>query len=268
MSNAEKTVTLGAVSLAFLDEGEGETIVFLHGFPLSKRMWSDQIQPFRSTHRVIAPDLRGHGNSTVSAGQVTMQQMAEDVLALLDALSVQGTVTLCGLSMGGYVAWEFWQLAAARLRRLILCDTRAAADSLEIARGRQMMAHEVVRSGAVMAADTMTPKLLSSHTQKVAPQKKETVREMILATHVEGIAATQRGMAARADFTDRVSSIDVPALILCGSEDSITPPAEMRTLSQSMARSCYVEIPHAGHLAPLEQPTLVNDAIQSFLANT
>lgn len=268
MSDREQQVTLGAVSLSFIDEGEGETILFLHGFPLNKRMWSYQFQHFRSSHRVIAPDLRGHGNSTVSPGKVTMRQMAEDVIALLDALSVERNVTLCGLSMGGYVAWEFWQLAAARLRRLILCDTRAAADTEEVARGRQMMAHEVVRSGAAVIADAMPLKLLSPQTQNTAPHKAAAVREMILATDVQGIAASQRGMAVRADFADRASSIEVPTLIVCGGEDSITPPDEMRSLHASMERSHYVEIPGAGHLAPWEQPAPVNAAIQSFLANT
>jgi len=262
-----KSIELGPINISSVDEGlerRGECIVFLHGFPLSHAMWSSQINEFAKTHRVIVPDLRGHGGSTVTEGTVTMKDMADDVAKLLEALGVTSSVTLCGLSMGGYVAWEFWQSHSDLLARLILCDTRAVADTEEVARGRHMMAAQVIDAGAQMAADSMPPKLLGEQA-KAQPKVVESVRSMILATDPQGIAATQRGMAERIDMTSQLAKVDVPALVLCGAEDVISPPDEMQQFASAMPDAKFVEIANAGHLAPLEQPVATNDAMRSFL---
>ena len=231
-------------------------------------MWVSQITSFSSSHRVVVPDLRGHGDSTVTEGKVTMLQMANDVAGLLDELGVERPITLCGLSMGGYVAWEFWRNHHSKLARLILCDTLAMADTAEIARGRQMMAAQVGQAGAKMAADSMVPRLLGAKTHNNHPSKVEAVREMILATDPVGIAATQRGMAERRDMTSLLSEINIPTLVLCGEDDMISPSIEMRAIVNAMPNARYVEITDAGHLAPLEQPAAANDAIRALLADS
>ena len=228
-------------------------------------MWEHQLQDLSKTHRVIAVDLRGHGESTVTTDKVTMSMMANDVHQLLDHLSIQDNVHLGGLSMGGYVAWEFWLQFRNRLKSLMLFDTRAVADTDQVARARRMMAAQVVTAGASMAAESMLPKLMSPHTAEKNPNLVRDVEAMILGTNPEAIASTQRGMAERRDMTDRLAEIDLPTLVVCGEDDTISPPAEMRKIADSMPNAKFVEIPLAGHLAPLEQPVQVTQAIANFV---
>jgi pimeloyl-ACP methyl ester carboxylesterase len=238
----------------------------LHGFPLNNSMWRFQIEHLSKSHRVIAPDLRGHGGSSVTEGSVTMNSMANDVANLLSALEIDQPVTLCGLSMGGYVAWEFWRHHRDRLSALILCDTRAVADTEEVARARQMMAAQVVHAGSTMAAESMVPKVLGQVTLNSRIGIVEEVRNMILDTDPVGIAATQRGMAERIDMTPHLKDVDVPSLVICGEDDTISPPDEMQQIAQALPQATYREIEAAGHLAPLENPEPVNKAIDEFLA--
>lgn len=262
-------VSLDGIEIAFEDVGprDGQVILFLHGFPLSKLMWRGQLAAISESHRVVSIDMRGHGKSTVTSGTVTMAEMADDIARLLQYMEI-GKAIVCGLSMGGYVAWEFWRRHRRKLSKLILCDTRAVADTVEVARGRQMMAAQVVVAGAEMAAELMVPKLMAANTYEQQPEIVELLRDMILATDPLGIAATQRGMAERFDMTPLLPEMDVPALILCGSEDTISPPEEMSQFAGDMPHAKFVEIERAGHLAPLEQPAATNDAIREFLVNT
>lgn len=255
-------------TLTVLDEGQGDVLLFVHGFPLNRTMWSAQVEAFAPDYRVLVPDLRGHGQSTVTPGIVTMEAMSADLEAMLERLDVDRPITFCGLSMGGYVAWEFWRRAPGRLARLILCDTRAADDPPEVARGREMMAAQVVASGVRDVADSMPPKLFAPSTLTEQPKQVEAVRQMMLTTDPEGLAATQRGMAQRRNVTDMLGEMDVPTLLICGSEDTISPPREMQDMAQRMPRAQFVEIARAGHLAPVEQPVATNQAIRDFLANT
>lgn len=266
-----KSIQVDGVKLAYVDVGEGDPIVFLHGFPLSHAMWRGQIEIFSETHRVIAPDLRGHGQSDVTDGTVTMREMADDVAKLLDAINAMEPVTLCGLSMGGYVAWEFWRRHRARLSRLILCDTRSVADTEQVSRARQMMAAQVEvagDAGAQIAADAMLAKLMAPQAYDEQCELVDFVQQMILDTQPKGIAATQRGMSERIDMTQLLSQIDVPALVLCGVMDGISPPEEMQSFAEAMPDARFVAIGAAGHLAPLEQPFATNNAIRDFLASS
>lgn len=263
-----KSIKLEAAELAYIDEGSGHVIVFLHGFPLSHAMWNAQIDAFSESYRVVAPDLRGHGASTVTEGTVTMREMADDVAQLLEAINIVEPITLCGLSMGGYVAWEFWRRHRARLGKLILCDTRAVGDTEQVARARQMMAAqvEVAKSnGSQIAADAMLSKLMAPQAYEDQCDLVESVQQMILDTSPHGIAATQRGMAQRIDMSPLLPEVDVPTLVLCGVKDGISPPDEMQQFAEAMPQANFVAIGAAGHLAPLEQPFATNNAIRDFL---
>ena len=265
-----KSIQVDAASMAYIDEGVGAPLVFLHGFPLSHAMWHGQIDVFSATHRVIAPDLRGHGQTSVTEGSVTMAEMADDVAHLLDAINVLEPVTLCGLSMGGYVAWEFWRRHRSRLGRLILCDTRAIADTEQVARARQMMAAQVEVAGSngpQIAADAMLSKLMAPQAYDEQCDLVDLVQQMILNTAPHGIAATQRGMAERIDMTPLLPEVDLPTLVLCGVKDEISPPDEMQQFAEAMPGAQFVAIGAAGHLAPLEQPFATNNAIRDFLAS-
>ena len=259
-------IQVGDVRLNVIEKGRGTPLLLVHGYPLDHSMWRGQIDGLADTCRVIAPDLRGFGLSDVTPGTVTMEQFADDLADLLDALAIQGPVVFCGLSMGGYVAWQFALRHRARLSRLILCDTRAIADSAEAAAGRQKTAEKVLAEGSAVAVEALLPKLFAAATYQQQPNIVEAARQVILQTKPDGIAAALRGMAQRPDVTSKLKEIDLPALLICGQHDGISPPDEMRGIAAEMPNARFVEISAAGHMAPLEQPDIVNRAIREFLA--
>jgi pimeloyl-ACP methyl ester carboxylesterase len=258
-------IKCGDIHLNVTEQGQGTPLVLVHGYPLDHSMWRGQLAGLSDACRVIAPDLRGFGASDVTPGTATMEQMADDIAALLNALDVREPVVFCGLSMGGYVAWQFASRHAGRLAKLILCDTRAVADSAEAAAGRHKTAEKVLSAGAGIAAEGIIPKLFAADTYEEQPQLVEATRQVILRTNPEGIAAALRGMAVRQDFSPRLAQIDVPALVICGEHDAISPPDEMRKFAGVMPHATYVEISGAGHMSPLERPEPVNSAIREFL---
>ncbi|HEY4262738.1 MAG TPA: alpha/beta hydrolase, partial [Schlesneria sp.] len=142
-----REVDVNGVRFRVVDEGEGPVILFVHGFPLNYTMWEAQIAEFSRTHRVIAPDLRGFGGTDGALYSVSIEQFADDLADLLEALPVRVPVTFCGLSMGGYIGWQFVQRHPSRVSKLIICDSRAAADSPEAAANRLKMADIVLREG-------------------------------------------------------------------------------------------------------------------------
>ncbi len=262
-----RTINASGATFGVFERGAGAPVVFIHGFPLNHSMWARQVDELATGNHVIVPDLRGFGRSTVTDGTVTMAQQADDVAAILNELGIQQPVSLCGLSMGGYVAFEFLRKYRERVRSLILCDTKSAADTGEAAAGRRQMADRVLVDGAGFVAEAMLPKLLHPRTATAQPLLAESVREMILSTDPRGIAAAQRGMAERADATSLLSTINVPTLVLVGQEDAISPAAEMKKLADSIPQAEFHIVPDAGHMAPLENPAFVNAALRTFLAD-
>jgi pimeloyl-ACP methyl ester carboxylesterase len=259
-----KTCTINGIKISFVDRGQGATLLLVHGFPLDHSMWNGQIEALSARYRVIAPDLRGFGQSGVTEGTVTMAQQADDLAALLDFLSIREPVVYCGLSMGGYIALEFWRKYSKRLRALILCDTRSAADMPEAAANRLVIAEKVMPEGSQIVADVMMPKLFHPITLQKQPEVVEKLKQVMCATDPRGVAAA-RGMAQRADFTAELPRIACPTLIIVGKGDAISPAAEMQGISNAIPNAEFKIIPQAGHMAPLEQPADVNAAIELFL---
>ncbi len=246
-------------------------MLFVHGFPLDHTMWQAQIHEFSKTHRVIAPDLRGFGGTDGALYSVSMEQFADDLAALLDALAVEGPVVLCGLSMGGYIAWQFVQRHVARVAKLIVCDTRAAADSAEAAANRLKMADIVLRDGPEPVVWAMMPKLFAQCSSDASnsdycPAMIASVRQMVLNSNPIAIAAAHRGMAVRPDITSWLPTLNVPTLVVCGEHDAISPPAEMKAIADAIPHAQFALIEKAGHMAPMEQPEAVNAAIRSFVS--
>jgi pimeloyl-ACP methyl ester carboxylesterase len=251
--------------LHYLDAGRGTPLLLVHGFPLDHTMWQAQIDGLADRYRIIAPDLRGFGQSSVTQGLVTMQRMADDLAELLGGMQLSEQVVFCGLSMGGYVAWQFALRHRERLAKLILCDTRAVADNAEAAAGRIALADRVRKEGPAFVAESMLPKLFAPATIEAKAACVEQSRQVIFRTDPHGIAAASRGMAQRPDVTDKLAQFDVPALVLCGEHDVISQPSEMREIATQMPQAKFVEIAGAGHMAPLERPEEVNKAIRAFL---
>lgn len=259
------TCTINKIELSFDDRGTGPVLLLVHGFPLDYTMWQVQIDALSARYRVIAPDLRGFGQSGVSHGVVTMKQLADDLAALLDYLSIREPIVLCGLSMGGYIALEFWHNFASRLRGLILCDTRAANDSPEAAANRSTLAQRVLSEGVHGIADTMIPKLFSQCTLQNNPSFIDATRQVIEHTKPHGIASAALGMAQRTDFTAELPRIECPTLVIVGQFDAISPASEMQQMAQAIPNAQFTIVNNAGHMTPLEQPDAVNAAIEEFL---
>jgi 3-oxoadipate enol-lactonase len=259
------TYLVNGVELAALDRGTGLPLLLVHGFPLNHTLWQSQFEDFADHCHVIAPDLRGFGTSGISEGEVSMEQMADDLAGLLDTMGIQQPVVFCGLSMGGYIAWEFWRRHGARVAAMILCNTRAAADSPEVAANRLLTADRVLAEGLAPIADAMVPRLTAEVTLTRYPERVEAVRRMIFSNDPRGIAAASRGMARRTDATSLLPQIACPTLLIAGQNDQLVPLAEMQAMAEAIPNARLVEIRDAGHLSPMENPAEVNAAILSFL---
>ena len=227
-------------------------------------MWSNQLGEV-SGWRCIAPDLRGAGASDVPADGYSMARYAEDLRWICTALDLQ-TLVCCGFSMGGYIVFEFLRRYPQLVRALILCDTRAEADTPEGQHTRDEHAALVERDGLGALADLLLPKLLGATSRTRNPSLTEHVRAMVLRQPIAGVVGALRAMRDRPDSTSGLSGIRVPTLVICGAEDSVTPPAPAKAMAQRIPAARYVEVERAGHLAPLEQPDRVAAAVREFLA--
>ena len=259
-------INIGTARLDVVDSGFGRVLLLVHGFPLDRTMWQAQIDGLADRFRVVAPDLRGFGRSSpIAEDTVSMAAFADDLAVMLDRMDISEPVVFCGLSMGGYVGWEFCRRHADRLAGLIACDTRAEADTPTVAKGRRMVAQQVCAEGTAAVTGPMVEKLFAAATLRDRTELVESVKRVMFATAPDTVAAAQRGMADRADATDLLPTIEVPALVIGGTNDPISPPEEMRQFAAAMPNARFVEIDRAGHLAPLEQPEAVNRAIAEFL---
>lgn len=259
-----KSIRIDDIQMAYTDTGAGRPVVLIHGYPFNRSLWNEQVTALSVNHRVITPDLRGFGESEASDGTATMNRMAQDVALLLDHLEI-ARATIAGLSMGGYVALAFYKQFAARVRALILADTRAQADTDEGKQTRAQQAEKALTEGMAGIADAMLPKLLTPETVSKRPEIVKRVRDMMLKTKPEGAAAALHGMAERDDQTSLLAKITVPALILVGAEDAITPVADSEQMHQAIAGSRLVVLEKAGHVSNLERTDEFNQALLDFL---
>ena len=202
-------------------DGESQrAIVLLAGFPLAREVWDEQVPALASTHRVIRPDLRGVGASSVPPGPYSMETLAGDIAAVLDALSIE-RVTLVGHSLGGYVALAFARMYAERIERLVLVCSRLAADTLSQARYRCELADRAEASdSSAEIVETMLPRLLAPQTLRDRPDVVERVRALASAHNPRGLAALLRGMALRDAANDIAPDLSMPVLVIAGSEDA------------------------------------------------
>ncbi len=259
------SIRINDINLAYTDVGAGPPVVLIHGYPFNRSLWTEQAEALRSKYRVVAPDLRGFGDSDSSDGFARMKLLAEDVAALMDHLEIEQAV-IGGLSMGGYVALAFARMIPARVKALVLADTRAQADTEEGKQARFHQAEKAVAEGMAGIADAMLPKLLTPDTVSKRPELVKRVRDMMLKTKPQGAAAALLGMSEREDQTEFISSILVPTLILVGREDAITPVADSEMMQSRIEGSRLVVIENAGHVSNLEQTEHFNDALLGFLS--
>jgi 3-oxoadipate enol-lactonase len=257
--------TLNSIKLSTADAGHGLPLVFLHGFPLSRGAWQKQIDAFRSSYRVIAPDLRGFGDSDTQPGPTSMAQYATDVHALLAQLTT-GPVVLIGHSMGGYVALAFARQFPDMLRGLVLVSTKAGQDTAEGAAGRRATAEKVRAEGVRVVVEAMAPKMIAAGNQDA--RMAEHVRGFMASSTPAGVIGALLGMAERPDATALLAQIVVPTMVITGADDTLIPPAESEQLAQAIRGAQLNVIPHAGHLVAFEQPDEFNRVLKEWLNRT
>ncbi len=254
--------TVNGIKMMFTDEGQGMPLVFVHGFPLSRGAWQKQVEALKSSYRVIAPDLRGLGESEARVGTNTMTQLADDTHALLKQLNT-GRIVLIGHSMGGYVALAFARQHPEMLRGLVLVGTKAGADSAEAAAGRRATAEKVKIEGSSVVVNPMAPKMLAaSNSDQTMAQH---VRGFMERSQPQGVIGALLGMAEREDSTPHLAQLKMPTLIIAGADDTIIPSGESEKLASAVNGARLEMIPNAGHLVAFEKADEFNRVLREWL---
>jgi 3-oxoadipate enol-lactonase len=235
-------------------------LLLIHAFPLDARMWRPQKEALGEQVAIVAPNLPGFGGAPEVGPVTSMGASAAACLQAADAAGLDRMV-VCGLSMGGYVAFELWRMARQRIGGLVLANTRSGQDAAEAAAGRRALAERLRKEGSgFLVAEP--PPLLGPN----APNHLwEVVRELIADQPAESIAAAAVGMAERRDSTPDLSAIDVPCLVITSEGDTLIPPEVTAPMAERIPDATLVRIPEAGHLSNLEAPTAFNDALEAFL---
>ncbi len=252
-------------NMAYSEAGSGIPLLFIHGYPLNKDIWAPQLKGQVGSTRVIAPDLRGCGESQATPAPYSMDLLADDCIAFLEALKITQPVVVCGLSMGGYVALSLARRHASRLAGLILNDTRAGADSPEAKAGRQRSVDVVRAKGVGEIVEGMLPRLLAPSAYNDNPALVQQLRAIMESSSVEGLAGILLGMKDRPDSTPVLPGLRLPALVIHGTEDQIIPLSEAQAMQAAIPGARLAAIHAAGHMPNLEQPELFNQAVREFL---
>lgn len=252
--------------LAVEQAGRGEPILFVHAFPLNRRMWAPQLEALSANARCIAPDLRGFGESTAGISEWTMDRFADDLACVLDHLHIP-RATVCGLSLGGYIALAFWRRHRERVRALVLADTRATADD---DKGRQKRRDTIAAArekGAREVAVGSMEGLLGRTTRESGGEPVALARSILEEATLEGVAGASEAMMNRPDSSPDLPGIDVPTLVVVGEEDALTPVKDSRAMAAAIPGARLEVIPGAGHLSNLERPEAFSLLVREFVAS-
>jgi 3-oxoadipate enol-lactonase len=251
-------------SISLQVRGSGLPLVLVHGFALDHRMWQYQIDALSTHFRVIAVDVPGCGASP-SQGARSVADLAKQLFVSIEPLLDNRAATYIGLSMGGYIGWEMLSQFPHAFHAAVMCDTRASADLPTTAEGRRQMARKVFEESTEALLSPMIPRLLCDQTLASQPQVVQLMKEMMFTAAPQTIHDHQIAMSERQDFQDRLPNFHIPILAICGEDDILTPPKEMKRMAGLLPKGSFVEIEQAGHMAPLEQPLVVNQYILNFL---
>ncbi len=256
--------------------GKGAPVVLLHPFPAHHGFWHPAIAAGQLDHdyRLLLPDLRGHGQSvpggaregSASAGAaITVEDHCADLIRICNEAGVEQAIFV-GCSIGGYILFEFWRRHRERVQALVLCNTKAQADDSEAQANRHRIADQVMQQGTGSFLDSMVPKLLGATTLRSRPDKVAEARAMMDTMTAAGLAAVQRGMAARADSVETLREMRVPTLLITGDEDVLTGIPEAQSMFRHLSGSQLTVLDRSGHYAPFEQPKAFADEMRRFLS--
>lgn len=244
-------VTLADGELHYtLDGTPGKPVLVLsNSLGTNLHMWDTQVAAFTEHFQVLRYDTRGHGASLVSAGPYSIEQLGRDVLALLDALNLP-RVHFCGLSMGGLIGQWLGINASERLHKLVVCNTAAKIAGPDVWNPR---IETVLRDGqAAMVAlrDASIARWFTPGYAAANPAQAKRITDMLAATSPQGYAANCAAVRD-ADFRAQLGAIQVPTLVIAGTEDAVTPPAGGHFIEEHVKGAQYAEF-HAAHLSNVE----------------
>jgi 3-oxoadipate enol-lactonase len=259
-----KRITGDDAEIVYQVMGEGPPIVLLHPFPAHHELWLPAAEALASRYRLILPDLRGHGDSGVGQGPATMAKHAADLARICDHEEV-GRAVFAGVSIGGYVLFEFWRRYRGRVAAFLLCDTRAQADTAEGRAGRLQSATDVLERGTEPFVENMIPRLFGKTTLGSRPDLVAGARKMMMKMSAADIAEVQKGMAERPDSVPTLKTINVPTLVVVGDEDVLSPVADAELMRQGIAGAQMKVIPRGGHYAVWEQAAEVGIVVRQFV---
>lgn len=260
------TIAINNHTVSYIDEGSAyaPTIIFIHGFPFNKSMWSKQVNLLKDKYRVIAYDVRGHGNSDTGIEDFSIELFVNDLIGLMDVLKIDKTI-LCGLSMGGYIALNAIENHTQRFSRLILCDTNCLADSPESKEKRMKAIENIRKDGVEKYSDDSLKNLFAPNSIKTLPMEVAAIREMIVNTSIQSLCNTLIAISKRKETCTSLNDIKIPTLILVGKEDVLTPPDVASAIHEKIEGSDIHIIDHAGHLSNIENSKEFNDRLIEFL---
>ena len=244
--------------------GDGPPVVLLHPFPVNHRFWLPVVERLSPQYRLVMPDLRGMGDSAPGDGPATMAKHAEDVRRVCDDARI-GKAVLVGVSIGGYILFEFWRRFRERVTALGFCNTRAGADTDEGRKAREDSAKQIEERGTEVFIDASLPRLLGETTRRNRPDLVADARRIAATAPAKGLIANQLGMAARPDSIPILATIDVPTLCVGGTEDIPAPTAEIERIHHGIRGSKLRIISQAGHLAAFERPEEFAEILRDFL---
>ncbi|MES2619077.1 MAG: alpha/beta fold hydrolase [Bacteroidota bacterium] len=265
VSNTGQQITINQLSISYNDFGSTgkPVLLFIHGFPLNKGMWSHQLESLSDDFRVIAYDIRGFGQSEGGDTDFSMNLFASDLIAFMDALHLE-KVIVCGMSMGGYIALNAINRFPDRFEGLVLCDTQSISDTPEISMGRFKKIEKIQQQGLAQYASESIRQLFTAESFIFIAESVAAVNYMILNTAEQTIYKTLRALSSRYDMTNTLSQIAVPVLIMVGKEDSITPPESSWHMYQQLKDARVEIIPCAGHMANMENVEMFNEQLRQF----
>jgi 3-oxoadipate enol-lactonase len=253
-------------TISYDDLGESALpVIFIHGFPFDKSMWQPQMDYLKNQYRVIAYDLRGFGKSTVVKEKASIHSFAEDLIRFMDVLQIEKAIG-CGLSMGGYILLNLMPEFQDRFAAIILADTQCNADNEEAKTKRFDNIKHIMAGGMEDYIKGSIEKLCSDETLSSKDNLIEKIRNMMNATSPLVITGTLYALAKRKETCSLLSHIHIPALVLCGKEDKITPVDKSEFLHDNIPDSTLHVINGAGHLSNLEQSDEFNHQLEKFIA--
>ena len=259
-------LTVNNLTISYSDQGPDNTpvIIFIHGFPFNKSMWDKQVDALKDNYRVIAYDVRGHGQSDEGKEDFSIDSFVNDLVGLIDALKID-KVVLCGLSMGGYIALNAVEKHPKRFEALVLSDTQCIADAPEVKENRLNTIESIKKTGVADFAYESIKKLFAPESFSTKKKEIAAVREMIMNTSKHSLCNTLNALAERKETCSHLHKINMPVLIMVGKEDKITTLAAARFMHENIKDSYLAILEQSGHVANMENPEEFNIQLKLFL---